>query len=90
MKIGVPSEVKNNEPPRRHHARGVAELVAHGHEVLIQNGARRGQCHRRCRFCRPGCPRIIDAADDVRGEADLVMKVGGNRLPRSTTAFGPA
>ena len=39
MKVGVPQEVKNHEYRVAITPIGVHELVAHGHEVLIQRGA---------------------------------------------------
>ena len=39
MRVGVPKEVKNNEYRVAITPIGVHELVAHGHEVVIQAGA---------------------------------------------------
>ncbi|HWH97149.1 MAG TPA: alanine dehydrogenase, partial [Pseudolysinimonas sp.] len=39
MRVGVPTEIKNNEFRVAITPSGVHELVAHGHEVYIQEGA---------------------------------------------------
>ncbi|KNX38635.1 alanine dehydrogenase [Luteipulveratus halotolerans] len=74
MRIGVPTEVKNNEFRVGITAVGVHELVAHGHEVLVQKGAGLGSSITDDEYVAQGA-RIVDAADDVWGEADMVMKV---------------
>ncbi|HTR72029.1 MAG TPA: alanine dehydrogenase, partial [Solirubrobacteraceae bacterium] len=42
MKVGVPSEIKQDEYRVAITPAGVRELSAHGHEVLIQRGAGEG------------------------------------------------
>lgn len=74
MKVGVPSEVKNNEFRVGITPVGVHELVGHGHEVLIEKGAGLGSSISDAEYVSQGA-RIIDSADDVWGEADMVMKV---------------
>ena len=74
VKVGVPSEVKNNEFRVGITPVGVNELVSHGHEVLIQKGAGLGSSITDADFVAQGA-RILDDADDVWGEADMVMKV---------------
>ncbi|MDX6379372.1 MAG: alanine dehydrogenase, partial [Rubrobacteraceae bacterium] len=39
MVIGVPREVKDNESRVSMQPDGVAELVHHGHEVIVEQGA---------------------------------------------------
>ena len=39
MKVGVPSEIKNNEFRVAITPAGVHELTSHGHEVTVQSGA---------------------------------------------------
>ena len=53
---------------------GVHELVAHGHEVIVQKEAGVGSQIEDADFVAAGA-RIIDKADDVWGEADMVLKV---------------
>ncbi|MBK8757328.1 MAG: alanine dehydrogenase [Actinomycetales bacterium] len=74
MKVGVPSEVKNHEYRVAITPVGVHELVARGHEVLIQKGAGLGSSISDADFVAQGA-RIIDSADDVWAAADMVLKV---------------
>ena len=74
MKVGVPSEVKNNEFRVGITPVGVNELVSRGHEVLIEKGAGLGSSVTDEEYVAQGA-RILDEADDVWGEADMVMKV---------------
>ncbi|MBL8930238.1 MAG: alanine dehydrogenase [Kineosporiaceae bacterium] len=74
MKIGVPREVKNQEYRVGITPVGVAELVAHGHEVLIERSAGLGSSITDADFVAQGA-RIIDSADDLWAASDMVMKV---------------
>ena len=74
MKIGVPSEVKNHEYRVACTPSGVHELVRHGHQVFVQVGAGNGSSLPNADFVAAGAT-MIDSADDVWGEADLVLKV---------------
>ena len=42
MRIGVPKEIKDHEDRVGLVPSSVAELVVHGHEVLVEKGAGRG------------------------------------------------
>ena len=74
MRVGIPTEIKNNEfrvaitPP------GVAELVRRGHEVLIESGAGDGSAISDADFKRAGAQLVTDA-DEVWAEAELLLKV---------------
>jgi alanine dehydrogenase len=72
--VGVPSEVKNHEYRVALTPSGVHELRAHGHEVLVQAGAGLGSSITDDDYRAEGA-RIVDDADEVWGEADLVLKV---------------
>ena len=74
MRIGIPSEVKNNEFRVGITPVGVHELTVRGHEVLIQKGAGLGSSIPDEEFVSQGA-RIVDSADDVWGDAEMVMKV---------------
>lgn len=74
MRIGIPTEIKNNEFRVGITPVGVHELVSHGHEVLVQKGAGEGSSITDDEFASQGA-RIIDSADDVWGESEMVMKV---------------
>src|SRR6476661_9149641 len=74
MRIGVPTEVKNHEyrvaitPP------GVHELVARGHQVLVQKGAGEGSSISDEEYVAAGAS-IVPTADDTWGSAQMVLKV---------------
>ncbi len=74
MRVGVPTEIKNNEFRVAITPSGVAELVHRGHEVLIQSGAGDGSAISDADFERVGA-QLIEEADEVWARADLLLKV---------------
>jgi alanine dehydrogenase len=74
VRIGVPKEVKNHEYRVAITPIGVHELVAHGHEVCIEKDAGEGSSIHDEEYVDAGA-RIIDSADDVWAEAEMVLKV---------------
>ncbi len=74
MKVGVLTEIKEEEYRVALTAVGVRELAEHGHEVLIQSGAGEGSAISDSDYEAQGA-RIVPAAADVFGEADMVLKV---------------
>lgn len=74
MRVGIPTEIKNNEYRVAITPSGVAELVQRGHEVLIQSGAGDGSAITDADFKRAGA-QMIASADEVWAEADLLLKV---------------
>ncbi|MBB5074605.1 alanine dehydrogenase [Nonomuraea endophytica] len=74
MKIGVPAEVKNHEYRVAATPAGVHELTRGGHEVFVQRGAGLGSSITDEEFLGAGA-KILDTADAVWGEADMVLKV---------------
>ena len=74
MRVGIPTEIKNNEFRVAITPAGVAELVHRGHEVLIQAGAGEGSAISDADFKRAGA-QMINTADEVWAEADLLLKV---------------
>lgn len=74
MRVGVPKEVKNHEYRVAITPIGVHELVAHGHEVLIQAGAGLGSSIDDADYVAAGA-QILPDADAVWGTADMVLKV---------------
>lgn len=74
MRIGVPTEVKNNENRVAITPAGVVELTRSGHEVLVQTDAGRGSGFSDDEFATAGA-RIMTAAAEVWGDADLLLKV---------------
>ncbi|WP_169077937.1 alanine dehydrogenase [Microcella alkalica] len=74
MRIAVPAEVKNNEYRVAITPAGVHDLVANGHEVIVQAGAGLGSSITDEAYAAQGA-RIVDDAATVWGEAELLLKV---------------
>jgi len=74
MRVGVPTELKNNEYRVAITPSGVAELVDRGHEVLIQSDAGDGSAISDADFKRAGA-QLVNGADEVWAHADLLLKV---------------
>ncbi len=74
MKIAVPAEVKNNEYRVAITPAGVHDLVANGHEVLVQSGAGLGSSITDDEYRAQGASIVADAAT-AWAEADLLLKV---------------
>jgi len=74
MRIGVPTEIKDQEYRVGCTPAGVRELVIHGHDVLVEAGAGLGSSIPDDEFVAAGA-RMLEKADDVWNEAELVLKV---------------
>jgi len=74
MRIGVPKEIKIHEYRVGLIPSSVQELVHHGHEVLVQQGAGLGAGLSDADYIAAGA-RIIDTADQIFAEADMIVKV---------------
>ncbi|QBJ95191.1 alanine dehydrogenase [Rhodococcus sp. ABRD24] len=74
MRIGVPKEIKSGELRVALTPFAVAELLARGHSVLIERGAGTGSSMPDADFAAAGA-RILDRAEDVWADADLIVKV---------------
>lgn len=74
MRVGVPKEVKNHEYRVAITPIGVHELVAHGHEVVVQTGAGVGSSITDDDYVAAGAT-ILPDADAVWGSAEMVLKV---------------
>ena len=74
MRIGVPTEIKNHEYRVAITPAGVHQLVAAGHDVIIQSGAGLGSAIEDATYLSAGAT-ILDTAAEVWGVADLVCKV---------------
>ncbi|MGL5811161.1 MAG: alanine dehydrogenase [Nocardioides sp.] len=74
MKIGVPKEVKNHEYRVAITPAGVNELVLHGHQVAIQEGAGLGSSIADQEYVAAGAV-IVPTAEDVWGGAEMILKV---------------
>ncbi|MED5528003.1 MAG: alanine dehydrogenase, partial [Actinomycetota bacterium] len=74
MRIGVPTEVKNNEFRVAITPAGAMELTRHGHDVLVQSGAGLGSSISDAEYVAAGA-QLRDTADEVWGDAEMVLKV---------------
>jgi len=74
VKVGVPKEVKNHEYRVAMTPVGVHELVSHGHEVHVEKDAGVGSSIGDEEYVAAGAT-IVDSADDVWGDAEMVLKV---------------
>src|SRR5213080_3747698 len=73
MKIGVVKEIKTDEYRVALTPAGALELVRQGHDVLVEAGAGAGSAFADAAYERVGAR--IASADDVWGEAELLLKV---------------
>lgn len=74
MRIGVPKEIKNHEYRVGLTPESVAELVAHGHEVLIETKAGAGIGAEDKDYAEAG-GKIVGTAEEIFAEAEMVVKV---------------
>lgn len=74
MLIGVPKEVKNNEYRVGLVPSSVRELVAHGHQVMVQHDAGIGIGFDDKAYEQAGAKIVVSAADIFRS-VDLIVKV---------------
>lgn len=74
MRVGIPTEIKNNEFRVAITPAGAAELVRRGHEVLIQSGAGEGSAISDADFKAVGA-HLCDSAEQVWAQAELILKV---------------
>ena len=74
MRVGIPTETKNNEFRVAITPAGVAELTRRGHEVLVQAGAGEGSAIADADFKAAGA-QLITTAEQVWADADLLLKV---------------
>ena len=74
MIIGILKEIKPNEYRVAAIPATVKELVAHGHEVLIENDAGIGSGYTNEEYEAAGA-KVLDNADEVYTKSDLFYKV---------------
>lgn len=74
MRIGIPKEIKNNENRVGMTPAGVAELVKHGHEVMVQHTAGEGSGFPDSDYIGAGAS-ILPTIEDVYASADMIVKV---------------
>jgi alanine dehydrogenase len=74
MIIGVPTEVKTDEYRVAMLPVGVEELIARGHQVIVQSGAGLGSGLADQDYLRAGAELVTSGAD-IFSQADLIIKV---------------
>ena len=74
LRVGVPTEVKNNEYRVAMTPDGVRELHQHGVEVLVQSGAGRNSAIEDEDYVAAGA-QIVATAEETWARAELVVKV---------------
>lgn len=74
MIIGVPKEIKNHEYRIGLTPAGVRELVANGHEVLVENNGGASIGFDNEQYTTAGA-RIIDSPEEIFATADMIIKV---------------
>ena len=73
-KIGIPKEIKNNENRVGMTPAGVAELIRHGHQVLVQHTAGIGSGFNDAAYESVGA-KIIPSIEEVYTATDIIIKV---------------
>ncbi|RZA11544.1 MAG: alanine dehydrogenase, partial [Lysobacteraceae bacterium] len=74
MRVGVPKEIKNHEYRVGLIPSSVHELVHHGHEVWVQQGAGLGAGLADADYIAAGA-KLIETADEIFAGADMIVKV---------------
>lgn len=74
MLIGAPRELKNNEYRVGLTPDATAELLSHGHQVLIESGAGLGSGFSDDNYARAGA-RLVATAAEIFDQAELIVKV---------------
>ncbi|EYT56279.1 alanine dehydrogenase [Leucobacter sp. UCD-THU] len=74
MRVGIPTEIKNNENRVAITQAGVYELARRGHEVLVQAGAGLGSAITDEEYAAAGA-KIVESADQVWADSDMILKV---------------
>ena len=74
MIIGIPKEIKNNENRVGMTPAGVAELVRHGHQVVVQHTAGEGSGFANEDYIHSGA-QVLPSIEDVYAKAEMIIKV---------------
>ncbi|WP_371229854.1 alanine dehydrogenase [Roseovarius sp. 2305UL8-3] len=74
MLIGVPKEIKNHEYRVGLTPESAAELIAHGHSVIVETSAGAGIGAGDDAYVASGA-KIVETADEVFATADMIVKV---------------
>ncbi len=74
MLIGVPKEIKTHENRVALLPGGAADLIRHGHDIIVEKDAGEGSGFPDELYIEAGA-KIIDSAADVWAKAEMIMKV---------------
>jgi alanine dehydrogenase len=74
MLVGVPKEVKNHEYRVGMTPESVAEMVHHGHQVLVESKAGMG-IGATDKAYRTAGATVVDSAEEIFARADMIVKV---------------
>jgi len=74
MRVGVPREIKDHEDRVGLVPSSVAELVHHGHDVLVERDAGLGAGLGDDQYVAAGA-RIVDSAEGVFADSEMIVKV---------------
>jgi len=74
MRVGVPKEIKDHEDRVGLVPSSVAELVHHGHEVLVERGAGVGAGLGDDQYTAAGA-RIAESAEEIFSQSEMIVKV---------------
>ena len=74
MKIGIPTEIKNNESRVALTPGGAKTLVQHGHEVFVETHAGENSGFSNEQYIKSGA-KILGSAEEVFAIAEMIMKV---------------
>jgi alanine dehydrogenase len=82
VKVGIPTEIKDDEYRVALTPAGARELNEGGHEVLIQKGAGEGSAIADADYVGQGA-KILPDAEAIFGEAEMILKVKEPQLPEA-------
>jgi len=74
MRIGVPREIKTKEFRVGMTPAGVASMVQHGHQVVVERGAGLGSAIPDDAYTTAGA-KMVDSADEVWATSEMIVKV---------------
>ncbi len=74
MLVGVPKEIKDNEFRVGMTPAAIAELVDHGHRVIVERGAGVGSGSPDEEYARAGA-ELVDASAEIFARAEMIVKV---------------
>ncbi len=74
MLIGTPKEIKNHEYRVGLTPESAAELVRHGHQVMVQTGAGEGIGETDAEYIAAGA-EMVETAEEIFARAEMIVKV---------------